>query len=108
MERMQHLTIARRDNHQEIQALKERIESDSPDPVLRLARDSVKGKSQQPNLESAHGMYDSLNPPFSMSIMTALLELDPYLAGAIGAIAVNVSACDMEIQWTGDGDENKK
>ena len=79
-----------------------------PDPVMRLVQEKEKGKSQQPDLNKAYEGMDILRPPFSMAIMARLLDLDPYLAGTVNAIAVNVSACDMEIKWTGKGDEKKE
>jgi len=109
METQQHFTIATRKAKPYLNILKRAINKKFPDPVFRLAKDEKKKSgSKQPNLENAYGMYKLLQPPFSMSIMTRLSDLDPYLAGAVDAIAVNVSACDMELKWTGDGEENEK
>ena len=105
----QRLTIASRKGKQHLKALKRSIDREFPDTVLRLAKTKAKsGGSRQPNLENAYGTYDLLQPPFSMSVMSRLPDLDPYLAGAIDAIAVNVSACDLELKWTGNGDEKKE
>ncbi len=108
MTRKANLSIGKRYGLQEIESLKSRIELEYPDPVMRLAQGKEKGKSQQPDLNKAYEGMDILRPPFSMAIMARLLDLDPYLAGAVNAIATDVSACDMEIKWTGEGDEKKE
>jgi len=100
--------IGKRFGSAEIESLKDRIEREFPDPVMRLAQgDKEKSGSQQPDLNKVYEGMEILRPPFSMSIMARLLDLDPYLAGAVNAIAVIVSACDMEIKWKGDGKEDK-
>ena len=102
------LTIGKRVGSTDIESLMERYERKYLDPVLRLAKKETSGKSQQINLEMAYEQAHLLRPPFSMSVMIALADLDPYLAGAIDAIATDVSACDMELKWTGEGEENER
>lgn len=104
------LSIGKRFSRADIERYKKRIEREYPDPVMRLAMDGTakKSGSQQPDLDSAYEGADLIRPPFSMSIMTRLLDLDPYLAGAVDAIATSVSACDMEVKWIGDGTEKNK
>lgn len=111
MEKKAAVTIARRlRGGMDFKSYGERIEREFPDAVLRLAQDKAKesGKSQQPNLENAYGAMNLIQPPFSMAIMARLSSLDPYLEGAIEAVAANVAACETEIAWTGDGEGNKK
>jgi len=108
MARKVSLSIGKRYGLKDIESLKDRIEQEYPDPVMRLAQGKEKGKSQQPDLNKAYEGMDILKPPFSMAIMARLLDLDPYLAGAVDAIATDVSACDMELKWTGEGNEKKE
>jgi hypothetical protein len=107
MERKEAVTVMRRERQNvDLKAFRQRIEDESPDPLLQVRMEEV-GKSQQPNLEEAYEAYNCIKPPFSMAVMTSLLDLDPYLAGGVEAIAENVSACDCEIAWTGEGEGNK-
>jgi len=108
MERIAGLSIGKRYGLKEIESFKNRIEREYPDPVMRLAQEKEKGKSQQPDLDKVYEGMDLLKPPFSMAIMARLPDLDPYLSGAVDAIATNVSACDMELKWKGDGKEKEK
>jgi len=110
MNKIPGVTIAKRLRNVDLVEYSDRIERDFPDPVLRFRLEQVKaaGKSQQPNLETAYSDMNLIRPPFSMAVMTRLLDLDPYLCGAVEAIATNVSACELEVVWTGDGDGNKK
>jgi hypothetical protein len=101
------ITIAKR-TRQQVQDIKKKIAEEFPDPVLRLEETKKLSGSKQPNLEEAYEGLQLIAPPFSPSVMTALPDLDPYLGGAIEAIAVNVGACDMEIKWTGDGNEKER
>lgn len=102
------VTIAKRLRDGDLETYQAKIEKIFPDAVLqhRLAQAKTEGKSQQPNLEGAYSAMDLIRPPFSMAVMTRLLDLDPYLSGSVEAIAENVSACELEIAWTGDGNEN--
>jgi hypothetical protein len=107
MERRTEVSVMRRARQNvDLKAFRRRIEEESPDPLLQIRIEEV-GKSQQPNLEEAYEAYNCIKPPFSMAVMTSLLDLDPYLAGGVEAIAENVSACDCEIVWTGEGEGNK-
>jgi capsid portal protein len=94
----------------ELGAFQGRLEEKNTDPLLQVRAAEIKatGKSQQPDIEDAYEAYNCIKPPFSYGVMTSLLDLDPYLAGAVEAIATNVSACDCEIAWTGEGDDGPK
>ena len=112
MNRKAGITIGKR-LRADIEKLEERLEREYPDPVPRLSASATakatagKGRSQQIDLDKVYESNGLLRPPFSMSVMTKLCDLCPYLAGAVAAIATNVSAGDMEIRWTGEGDEKK-
>lgn len=104
-------TRAKRRNTDTLRMLKNEIEAGvHMDPVLRLAKDQAKdgsnqGKSKQPNLETAYSSMHVLQPPFSMPVMIKLPDLDPYLSGALEAIATNVSACNLDLVYSPVGDE---
>ena len=94
-----------------VKILENRINNKYPDPIQRLARDLlVKGeseksaKSKQPTLDASYSYMDVIKPPFSFSVMLRMPDLDPYLSGALDAIATDVSACSMEIVYKGEGE----
>ncbi|OPL13698.1 MAG: hypothetical protein AVO39_10190 [delta proteobacterium MLS_D] len=99
---MAQVTIGKRSREAALKTMKHLIETEFPDPVLRL--DASKSGSQQPDLNTVYTQYNLIKPPFSMAIMARLLDLDPYLSGAVDAVATNVSACKMYLEYTGDGD----
>lgn len=105
MKRIPHVAIGKRTGLLEIESIKNSIDRDYPDPITRLKKTE---KSKQPDLNKAYEGMKLIRPPFSMSVMTRLLDLDPYLAGAVDTIATNVSACNMEMKWLGDEDEKKE
>jgi len=109
MNRKPNLTIGKRFGSAEIELFRDSIEREFPDPVMRLAEGmKKKSGSQQIDLNDIYEHANLLRPPFSMSIMARLCDLDPYLSGAVDAIATNVSSCNMELKWNGEGGENIK
>ena len=96
-----------------VRRLENRINQQNPDPIRRLANkeSSSKGdvaKSKQPTLDEAYSIMDVIKPPFSFAVMVRMPDLDPYLSGALDAIATDVSACKMEIAYTGKGEPPEK
>ncbi len=106
MDKKASLTVAKR-LRAEMGRFVERMEEKLPDAVLQYRLEQEKGKSRQPTLDSAYEGMGLIKPPFSMPLMAKLTDLDPYLAGAVDAVASNVSACEMEIKWGGDGEGDK-
>jgi len=100
MERKPGVTIARR----KVESAAEKL---LIDPLMRLAATEKKSGSKQINLDKTYEQRSLIKPPFSMQLMARLTDLDPYLEGAVDAIARNVSACEMEVKWTGKGGEKK-
>lgn len=93
-----------------VRQLENRINQQNPDPLKRLAQEKLKtdagkeAKSKQPTLDEAYSIMDVKKPPFSFAVMIRMPDLDPYLSGALDAIATDVSACKMEIVYKGDGE----
>lgn len=86
--------------------ISEEFEKKNEDPVLRLAqREAPQGSSKQITLDDVYEGKMLLRPPFSMQLMAKLPDFDPYMDGAVDAIARNVSACDFELVWKGEGKE---
>ena len=102
-------------NQMSIKKLENRINQLNPDPIKVMVRLEKAGKeekgvakSKQPTLDEAYSYMDVKKPPFSFAVMIRMPDLDPYLSGALDAIATDVSASKMEVVYTGDGEPPEK